>query len=48
LRLAVLPETLVYEWIRLFPEASFSGVVNLEVFNPTDLEALMNMLMGLS
>jgi len=47
LSLAVLPETQVYEWIRLFAEASFSGVVNLEVFSPADLEASMDMLMGL-
>ena len=47
LSLAVLPEIQVYEWIRLFAEASFSGVVNLEVFSPADLEASMDMLMGL-
>ena len=48
LSLAVLPETQVSEWIRLFAEASFSGVVNLEVFSEADLEASINMLMGLS
>jgi hypothetical protein len=47
LSLAVLPETQVSEWIRLFPEASFSGVVNLEVFSPADLEASRDMIMGL-
>jgi sugar phosphate isomerase/epimerase len=48
LSLAVLPETQVYEWIRVFAEASFSGVVNLEVFTEADLKASMDMLMGLS
>jgi len=48
LSLAVLPEAQVYEWIRIVAEASFSGVVNLEVFNPADLEASRDMLMGLS
>jgi hypothetical protein len=47
LSLTVLPEAQVSEWIRLFAEASFSGVVNLEVFSPADLEASMDMLMGL-
>jgi sugar phosphate isomerase/epimerase len=44
LSLAVLPEPQVNEWIRLFAEASFSGVVNLEVFSPADLEASMDLL----
>jgi len=44
LSLAVLPETQVSEWIRLFAEVSFSGVVNLEVFSPADLDASMVML----
>jgi sugar phosphate isomerase/epimerase len=44
LSLAVLPEAQVSEWIRLFAEASFSGVVNLEVFSEADLEASMEML----
>jgi sugar phosphate isomerase/epimerase len=47
LSLTVLPETQVSEWIRLFAEASFSGVVNLEVFSPADLKASMDMLMDI-
>jgi sugar phosphate isomerase/epimerase len=47
LSLAVLTETQVSEWIRVFAEASFSGVVNLEVFSEADLNASMDMLMGL-
>jgi len=47
LSLAVLPEAQISEWIRIVAEASFSGVVNLEVFSPADLEASRDMLMGL-
>ena len=44
LSLAVLPETQVSEWTRLLAAASFSGVVNLEVFSEEDLDTSMDML----
>jgi len=47
LSLAVLPEVRVSKWISLLVEASFKGVVNLEVFSEGDFEASMRMLMGL-
>ena len=48
LSLAVLPEARVSKWISLLAEASFSGVVNLEVFSEADLEASMRMVIQAS
>ena len=47
LSLAVLPEARVFDWVSLLVEASFSGVVNLEVFSEEVLESSIRMLMGL-
>ena len=47
LSLAVLPEARVSKWVKLLVEASYGGVVNLEVFSEGDLEASISMLMGL-
>jgi sugar phosphate isomerase/epimerase len=47
LSLAVLPEARVAKWVKLLVEASYKGVVNLEVFSQGDLEVSMRMLMGL-
>jgi sugar phosphate isomerase/epimerase len=47
LSLTVLPEARVSKWVKLLVEASYGGVVNLEVFSEGDLEASMRMLMGL-
>jgi sugar phosphate isomerase/epimerase len=47
LSLTVLPEARVSKWVKLLVEASYRGVVNLEVFSEGDLEASMRMLMGL-
>jgi len=47
LSLAVLPEARVFKWVRLLEKASYRGVVNLEVFSETDLEASLGMLMDL-
>lgn len=47
LSLAVLPETRVSRWIKLLVDASYRGVVNLEVFSQGDLEASISMLIGL-
>lgn len=46
LSLAVLPEALVSKWVKLLVEASYGGVVNLEVFSEGDLEASISMLIG--
>jgi sugar phosphate isomerase/epimerase len=47
LSLAVLPKARVAKWVKLLVEASYRGVVNLEVFSQGDLETSMRMLMGL-
>ena len=47
LSLAVLPEARVSKWVKLLVEASYGGVVNLEVFSEGDLEASISMLGGL-
>ena len=47
LSLAVLPEARVSKWVKLLVEASYGGVVNLEVFSEGDLEASISMLIGL-
>jgi sugar phosphate isomerase/epimerase len=44
LSLSVLPEARVSRWINLLVDADFSGVVNLEVFSPEDLETSLGML----
>lgn len=44
LSLSVLPEARVSQWIHLFVDADFKGVINLEVFSPEDLEASLGML----
>ena len=46
LSLAVLPEARVSNWVKLLVEASYGGIVNLEVFSEGDLEASISMLMG--
>jgi sugar phosphate isomerase/epimerase len=43
LSLAVLPEARVSKWVKLLVEASYGGVVNLEVFSEGDLEASLRM-----
>ena len=48
LSLAVLPEARVAKWISLLVEASFRGVVNLEVFSEEDLKSSMGMLIQIS
>jgi sugar phosphate isomerase/epimerase len=47
LSLAVLPETRVSKWVKILLEASYGGVVNLEVFSAEDLAASISMLIGL-
>jgi len=47
LSLAVLPEARVSKWVKLLVEASYGGVVNLEVFSERDLEASISMLIKL-
>jgi hypothetical protein len=44
LSLAVLPEARVSKWVKLLVEASYGGVVNLEVFSAEDLEESISML----
>ncbi len=36
--LSVMPHPLVVEWMEILHTAGFNGVLNLEVFNPSDLE----------
>ena len=36
--LAALPQPLIAEWMQIVHSAGFSGVLNLEVFSPSDLE----------
>ncbi len=47
LSLAVLPGARVSKWVKLLVEASYGGVVNLEVFSEGDLEASISMLLGI-
>jgi sugar phosphate isomerase/epimerase len=47
LSLAVLPVSRVSRWINLLVDTDFRGVINLEVFNPEDLEASVGMLLGI-
>ena len=44
LSLAVLPETRVSKWVKLLVDASYEGVVNLEVFSEQCLETSVSML----
>ncbi len=48
LSLAVLPEARVAKWVSLLVEASFSGIVNLEVFSEEDLNSSMDVLIQIS
>jgi hypothetical protein len=48
LSLAVLPEARVSNWVKLLVEASFGGVVNLEVFSEADLQASLRILIQAS
>ena len=43
--LSVLPENLVHKWISYLVKTSFNGIINLEVFNPRDLEKSMNVVL---
>ncbi|MFC1515708.1 cobamide remodeling phosphodiesterase CbiR [Thermodesulfobacteriota bacterium] len=45
LSLSVLPENLVHKWINYLVKTSFNGIINLEVFNPRDLENSMNIVL---
>lgn len=36
--LSVMPQPLVVEWMKVLHTAGFNGVLNLEVFSPSDLE----------
>lgn len=47
LSLSVLPVSLVSGWMDLLDKASYDGVVNLEVFSPSDLEESMRIIQGL-
>ncbi|MBT8367031.1 MAG: sugar phosphate isomerase/epimerase [Deltaproteobacteria bacterium] len=47
LSLAVVPANRVSKWLKLLLEASYGGVVNLEVFSQADLAASMRMLADL-
>ncbi len=47
LSLAVLSKSRVSKWVKLLVDASYEGVVNLEVFSKEDLEASISMLIGL-
>lgn len=40
--LSVMPRLLVAEWMEIIHTAGFNGVLNLEVFNPSDLEESNN------
>lgn len=42
--LSVLPENLVSEWLKYLKEASFEGIINLEVFDPHDLKESMEVM----
>ena len=44
LSLAVLPAARVSKWLKLLIEASYKGVINLEVFSEEDLEASIRIL----
>ncbi len=44
LSLSVLPENMVISWLKFLSRASFTGVINLEVFNARDLETSMAIL----
>ncbi len=45
LSLSILPRSLVQRWLRYLKMASYQGVIVLEVFNPQDLEASMDILL---
>jgi len=45
LSLSVLSENLVQKWLGCLIKSSFNGIVNLEVFNPRDLETSMDVVL---
>jgi len=47
LSLAVLPETRVSKWVKLLVDATYRGVINLEVFSAECLETSVSMLIEL-